>query len=308
MPSLLELCTKHFNSSDLYQVIGVLKGCNEGDIKKAYYKQSLKVHPDRVPEDEKEVATEKFQTLGKIYSILSDQEKRKIYDETGSVDEENFVKGDMDWDDYWRLLFKKVTKEDIVEFEAKYKGSEEEAEDVKNLYEEHQGDMDKIMSSVLCATVDDEPRIREIIQKLIDDKEVTAYKAFTSESKKKQEARKRKANKEAQEAEKMAKDLGLDGGEDGLRALIQKRNQDRAAASDNFFSALEAKYADKSTKKRGAAQKKAAFVDDFDDEEEEDDDDDDDDEDYGTKRKPKRGKVATKSPRGRKPGKARKAK
>ena len=97
-------------------------------------------------------------------------------------------------------------------------------------------------------------------------------------------------------------------GEDGLRALIQKRNQDRAAASDNFFSALEAKYADKSTKKRGAAQKKAAFVDDFDDEEEEDDDDDDDDEDYGTKRKPKRGKVATKSPRGRKPGKARKAK
>ena len=96
-------------------------------------------------------------------------------------------------------------------------------------------------------------------------------------------------------------------GEDGLRALIQKKNQDRAAASDNFFSALEAKYGDKSTKKRGAAQK-AAFVDDFDDEEEEDDDDDDDDEDYGTKRKPKRGKVGTKSPRGRKPGKARKAK
>ena len=192
----------------------------------------MKVHPDRVAEDEKEVATEKFQTLGKIYSILSDQEKRKIYDETGqyyklftltvamtvalnlfsgSVDEENFAKGDMDWDDYWRLLFKKVTKEDIVEFETKYKGSEEEAEDVKNLYEEHQGDMDKIMSSVLCATVDDEPRIREIIQKFIDDKEVTAYKAFTSEPKKKQEARKRKANKEAQEAEKMAKDLGLDG-------------------------------------------------------------------------------------------------
>jgi DnaJ-class molecular chaperone len=52
-------------------------------VKKAYYKQSLKVHPDRVPEDEKEVATEKFQTLGKIYSILSDQEKKKIYDETG---------------------------------------------------------------------------------------------------------------------------------------------------------------------------------------------------------------------------------
>lgn len=52
-------------------------------VKKAYYKQSLKVHPDRVGEDEKENATEKFQTLGKVYSVLSDKEKRKIYDETG---------------------------------------------------------------------------------------------------------------------------------------------------------------------------------------------------------------------------------
>jgi hypothetical protein len=52
-------------------------------VKKAYYKQSLKVHPDRVTDDEKENATEKFQTLGKVYSILSDKEKRKIYDETG---------------------------------------------------------------------------------------------------------------------------------------------------------------------------------------------------------------------------------
>ncbi len=53
-------------------------------VKRAYYKQSLKVHPDRVGEEEKENATEKFQTLGKVYSILSDSEKRKIYDETGS--------------------------------------------------------------------------------------------------------------------------------------------------------------------------------------------------------------------------------
>ena len=54
-----------------------------GLVKKAYYKQSLRVHPDRVTDDEKENATEKFQTLGKVYSILSDKEKRKIYDETG---------------------------------------------------------------------------------------------------------------------------------------------------------------------------------------------------------------------------------
>lgn len=41
----------------------------------------------------------------------------------------------MDWEDYWRLLFKKVTEQDIREFENKYKGSEEEMSDIKQLYE-----------------------------------------------------------------------------------------------------------------------------------------------------------------------------
>ena len=41
----------------------------------------------------------------------------------------------MNWDDYWRLLFQKVTEKDIVEFENKYKGSEEETSDIKQLYE-----------------------------------------------------------------------------------------------------------------------------------------------------------------------------
>lgn len=71
------------------------------------------------------------------------------------------------------------------------------------------------MSSVLCATIDDEPRIREIIQEMIDTEKVTSYKAFTSESKKKKEARKKKADREAKMAEKMAEELGLKTSADG---------------------------------------------------------------------------------------------
>jgi len=133
----------------------------------------------------------------------------KIYYSSGSVDDDEFAKGDMNWEDYWRLLFKKVTKEDILEFESKYKGSEEETDDIKQLYERHRGDMDEIMSGVLCATAEDEPRIREIIQKLIDDGTVKSFKAFAAEPKKKREARARKAGKEAAEAEQMAEELGL---------------------------------------------------------------------------------------------------
>ncbi len=54
-------------------------------VKRGYHKLSLKVHPDRVGEDEKEKATLKFQTLGKLYSILSDKEKKAIYDESGRM-------------------------------------------------------------------------------------------------------------------------------------------------------------------------------------------------------------------------------
>ena len=53
-------------------------------VKRAYHKLSLKVHPDRVQDDKKkDEATKKFQAMGKAYSILSDKEKRAIYDETG---------------------------------------------------------------------------------------------------------------------------------------------------------------------------------------------------------------------------------
>lgn len=52
-------------------------------VKKGYHKVSLRVHPDRVSPEEKEEATKKFQALGRVYSILSDENKRGVYDETG---------------------------------------------------------------------------------------------------------------------------------------------------------------------------------------------------------------------------------
>lgn len=60
---MLERCQELFSTSNLYDVLGVQKDAAEGDIRRSYYKVSLKVHPDRAPEDP--LATEKFQvTLG----------------------------------------------------------------------------------------------------------------------------------------------------------------------------------------------------------------------------------------------------
>lgn len=50
--------------------------------------------------------------------------------------------------EYWRLLFKKVTTEDIVLFEKNYRGSQEELEALKSAYIDSEGDMDTILETV----------------------------------------------------------------------------------------------------------------------------------------------------------------
>jgi len=52
--------------------------------------------------------------------------------------------------------------------------------------------VDKIIDSVLCATIDDEPRFRQVLEKLIADGSIETFPAFTNERKSKAIARKRK--------------------------------------------------------------------------------------------------------------------
>ena len=69
------------NKRDYYEVLGVQKGANAEDIKKAYRKLAMKYHPDRNP-DNKE-AEEKFKEAAEAYEVLSDDEKRQRYDQFG---------------------------------------------------------------------------------------------------------------------------------------------------------------------------------------------------------------------------------
>lgn len=52
-------------------------------VRKAYYVLSMKYHPDKVSENEKSEATEKFKVISRIHALLSDADKRKLYDDTG---------------------------------------------------------------------------------------------------------------------------------------------------------------------------------------------------------------------------------
>lgn len=85
-----------------------------------------------------------------------------------------------------------ITVKDIEDFEKSYKDSEEELADIKAAYMDFEGDMDRIMESVLCVDYTDEPRIRKIIEKAIDSGEIPSYRSFIKESKQKMMARKRR--------------------------------------------------------------------------------------------------------------------
>ncbi|XP_022106144.1 dnaJ homolog subfamily C member 9-like [Acanthaster planci] len=259
MPALLDSCEELFGTRDLYEILAVGKSASSKEVKRGYYKLSLKVHPDRVSSDAKEDATKKFQALGRIYRVLSDTNLKALYDETGEVDDEIDTEKCKDWADYWRILFKKVSVNDIREFEKKYQGSSEELEDLKASYLECEGDMEQILENVLCCTHEDEPRFAEILTDLINRGELPEYEAFMKESKKQKSSRRKKAKREAEEAERLSKELGLgkENGDDALTALIKQRQQSREQQMDNFMAGLEAKYCNPQPKgKKGKAAKK----------------------------------------------------
>lgn len=86
------MADKKGKGRDFYEVLGVERTANQGQIKHAYRKLAMKYHPDKNPGDEE--ASDKFKQVSTAYAVLSDPNKKRQYDihgEDGSVAELNSI-------------------------------------------------------------------------------------------------------------------------------------------------------------------------------------------------------------------------
>ncbi|XP_004136585.1 chaperone protein dnaJ 6 [Cucumis sativus] len=223
------------NLNSLYQILGVERTASQPEIKKAYYKLALRLHPDKNPGDEE--AKEKFQQLQKVMSILGDEEKRAVYDQTGCIDDADLA-GEVvqNLHEFFRTMYKKVTEADIEEFEANYRGSESEKKDLIDLFKKFKGNMNRLFCSMLCSDPKlDSHRFKDILDEAITAGELKSTKSYDKWARKISETkpptsplRKRvKSNKES---------------ETDLYAIISQRRNERKDRFDSMFSSLVSKY------------------------------------------------------------------
>ncbi|RMH94051.1 MAG: J domain-containing protein [Calditrichaeota bacterium] len=107
---------------DYYSILGVSRNATTEEIKKAYRKLAAQYHPDRNPGDKE--AEEKFKLINEAKEVLTDPEKRKLYDQFGEQWKQYQAaggKGGFDWSQFagagggeWQTTFGGTSFEDLL--------------------------------------------------------------------------------------------------------------------------------------------------------------------------------------------------
>jgi DnaJ family protein C protein 9 len=226
----------------LYDILNVPKTATPDEIKKAYRKLALLKHPDKNPDDP--TAAENFQKLSKAYQILSNPKKRQTYDQFGEDGEDDF--NSTEWlsaYEYYRAMHPLISKDDYKGFAAKYRGSDEESQDLLDFYAENEGDISNIILSIMCCVNDDAPRFVKFFEDKIAAGDIKHFVKMFNKTKTKiqllaDERKEAKAEK-AKLKQKLEKPSGSM--EDLEKMILAKREN----AFGGFLGYMENKYGEK---------------------------------------------------------------
>jgi DnaJ family protein C protein 9 len=223
------------NRTCLYEILGLDKSASEGEIKKAYRVRALQCHPDKDPSEEAKL---NFQKLVAAYNVLKDPESRRLYDESGFIEGEGFDKAA----EFFRTKFGRISEQDIVDFEKRYKGSAEEVEDVKQYYLSNKGDISKLLEWIPLSEPEEVDRFLAIVDNLIKKEDLSDNPVFRAS-----------ITKLRKNAQKMMKERSkFDKENDSSIAELALAIQHRRMKGEEFFDRLISKYAgsDSSKKRR----------------------------------------------------------
>ncbi|AOA64953.1 hypothetical protein PP7435_CHR4-0568 [Komagataella phaffii CBS 7435] len=263
-----------------YEILGVNNEATPVEIKKSYYKLCLIHHPDKKSGSDSS-NDEHFQKIQFAYSILSDSKRRKRYDSTGSLDDTALDEDGFDWKEYFETMKSQPVTEDLIEEDReKYKGSDEEKQDIIDALQFYEMDVPKLFEAIPHLEFDEseEERIFHLVTELVDSKQVETtnkWDKYKHNRKSFIKRQLRKLEKEAVEAEKLQKKLAKQKKADqdistlqGLQSIIQAKQRSSNQKLDSLINKLEteedAKVKSKRGKKRGT---KRAAVPDIDEEE-----------------------------------------
>lgn len=130
-------------------------------VKKNYYRLALIHHPDRVNDNEKATAKEKFTILHQAYVILSNIHERQLYDDGSDI-----MFGKATKSAEWEHFLKPTTDTEINNARLRYQNSSEEENDIRREFQAGGGSMTHILNRLPFMRIDDESRIVNIIKRL----------------------------------------------------------------------------------------------------------------------------------------------
>ena len=211
------------SKTDLYDVLGITKDANPDEIKKAYRLKALKTHPDKGGDPEI------FKAVSSAYAILSDPDKKKVYDTCGDIDEDVMSDDVKYWSNLWRQVFPQITVKDIEDYKSKYIGSEEEKTDVINAYKKYDGNLKKLMGCVIFAEDGEEIRIISIIDNEISIGTISSCKKYEQDKSKVEKDNKKRSNTTTKKSKTIKKKKG-----DDDASLLQMMIANRNSQADNL--------------------------------------------------------------------------